>query len=306
MSAAPSQTLSRRLRARALILVLRLCASLSLTAARRLGRSAAAIAWPLRPASRRITERNVALAFPELAPGEQRRLSRDSFLATAETACEMGRVWLREATPAQTLVRHVDGEQPLRDALDSGRGVVVLAPHLGNWEVLGLYLPELGPVVSLYDPPQLPQLETPVRRARERSGARLVPPSPRGLADLVRSVRQGGMAGILPDQVPRAESAGRNVPFMGIPCFTGTLACRVIQRSAALAVFGFAERVADGFHIHFLPAHEDIYSEDLDRALRALNRGVETCLRRCPAQYQWEYKRFRERPARGPGYYAAL
>lgn len=287
-------------------LLLGICAWLPLPAARALGRVAARVAWLLSPASRRITERNVRLAFPELGPHEQRRLARDSFSATAQTACEMGHVWLRDIGHVKTLVREVSGEDAVHAALASGRGVVVLGPHLGNWEVLGLHVASLGRLVSLYEPPHMRELDGLLRSARERSGARLVPTTPRGLAALVRSVRDGQISGILPDQVPRAMTAGLNVPFMNIPCFTGTLASKVIQRSGALAVFGFAQRVKGGFHIRFLPAEEDIYSADLERSLAALNRGVEACLRHCPEQYQWEYKRFRQRPAVSPDHYRNL
>lgn len=298
--------LSHSVSAGALRLLLWVCAWLPLPAARGLGRIAAQVAWLLSPASRRITERNIRLAFPQLGPPEQHRLARASFSATAQTACEMGHVWLRDIRHVTGLVREVSGEDAVRAALASGRGVVVLGPHLGNWEVLGLHVASLGRVVSLYEPPHLQELDGLLRSARERSGARLVPTSPRGLAALVRSVRDGQISGILPDQVPRATTAGLNVPFMNIPCFTGTLASKVIQRSGATAFFGFAQRVKGGFHIRFLPAEEAIYSADLERSLAALNRGVETCLRHCPEQYQWEYKRFRQRPAVYPDYYRNL
>lgn len=306
MSRRPPLSLPRLARARTLHLLLLVCAWLPLPVARGLGRLATRLAWPLNPASRRITERNIELAFPELGESERRRLARASLSATAQTACEMGHVWLRDIAHVNDLVRDVSGDDAITAALREGRGVVVLAPHLGNWEVLGLHLASLGPVVSLYEPPHIRELDALLRRARERSGAKLVPTTSRGLAALVRSVREGQIAGILPDQVPRALNAGGNAPFMNIPCFTGTLACKVIQRSGALAVFGFAQRVTGGFRLRFLPAEEAIYSEDPARSLAALNRGVEACLRFCPEQYQWEYKRFRERPARYPGHYDML
>jgi KDO2-lipid IV(A) lauroyltransferase len=146
-------------------------------------------------------------------------------------------------------------------------------------------------------------LEDIVRAARERSGTTLVPTSARGLATLVKTLRRGGVTGILPDQLPDAAEAGENSVFMGIPCFTMSFASKLLQRSGARAFFGFAERVPDGFRLVFIPAEEDLYSEDLQISLAALNRGVETCLRMCPEQYQWEYKRFRTLP-RDVDYYA--
>ncbi|CAN0599565.1 unnamed protein product, partial [Ectocarpus sp. 12 AP-2014] len=140
--------------------------------------------------------------------------------------------------------------------------------------------------------------------ARERSGTKLVPTDARGLATLVRTLKRGGVTGILPDQVPPVEESGENSVFMGVPCFTMSFASKLLQRTGAAAFFGFAERVPGGFRMQFLPAGEDLYSDDLQKSLLALNDGVEACLRLCPEQYQWEYKRFRTRPRGSLDYYA--
>ena len=187
----------------------------------------------------------------------------------------------------------VSGSDFVTDALKDGRGVVVLAPHLGNWEVLGLHLGVLGQVVSLYEPVKLEMLSNLIVRARQRSGALLVPTTKRGLASLVKSVKAGHIAGILPDQVPTEGASGENVEFMGNLCFTGTLSSNIIRRTGALAVFGFAQRISGGFQIRYLPASDKIYSEDISESLTALNTGVEKCISYCPEQYQWEYKIFK-------------
>ena len=62
---------------------------------------------------------------------------------------------------------------------------------------------------------------------------------------------------------------------MGIPCFTGTLSSNMIQRTGAVAIFCFAHRVPGGFAMHYLPAEEEIYDENISVSLAALNRGVE-------------------------------
>jgi KDO2-lipid IV(A) lauroyltransferase len=160
--------------------------------------------------------------------------------------------------------------------------------------------------VSLYEPPKLVGLGPLIEKARQSSGATLVPTNSSGPAKLFKSLKNGGIAGILPDQAPGDIKSGENAPFMGIPCFTGTLASKLVRRTGALAVFGFAQRVPGGFELYYKPAEEAIYDEDMAVSLAALNRGTEACLRQCVAQYQWEYKRFRVRPRQGPGLYEDL
>ncbi len=281
-------------------------ALLPLAWARALGRGIGLTYWYFPSSTRRVTVRNIELAYPQLDSDSQLDLARNSVQATAELAAEMGHVWLRPWEYVSSLVLEVRGAELVTEAQQQGRGVIILGPHLGNWEMLGLHLTNLGSVVALYEPPKIAELGPMIERARERSGSTLVPTDSRGLVKLLKSVKGGKISGILPDQVPPELNAGINVPFMGVPCFTGTLASNMIRRTGALAVFGVAQRVKGGFIMHYLSAETDIYDADDTVSVAALNRGVEACVRLCPDQYQWEYKRFRVRPRVGPSIYHGL
>jgi KDO2-lipid IV(A) lauroyltransferase len=286
--------------------LLTLCAYLPLSVTRALGRGMARIYWPFGGRSRKVAQRNISLAFPELTSSEARALAKRTLISTAELMTETGHVWLRSWEHVQSLILSCEGETLISDATASGRGVIVLAPHLGNWEVVGLHLGLLGNVVSLYEPPKLAGLDTMIRQARQRSGALLVPADTRGVAKLLQSVKRGDISGILPDQVPADINAGQNTPFFGVTAFTPTLASNMIRRTGALAVFGYARRVPGGFEVKYECAEQDIYDDDTAVSLAALNRGVESCVRQCIDQYQWAYKRFRVRPKNGPGVYDDL
>jgi KDO2-lipid IV(A) lauroyltransferase len=289
--------------ARIIRFLLWLAAQLPLGVSRSLGRGLGRLAWMVGGGPRRVTARNIDLAFPELPADEREALARRSLQATGELAAEMGYIWSRPWPTVRDRILEVHGAEAVSAALAGGRGVMVLGPHLGNWEVLGLHVATLGDAVALYEPPHMRAMDTLIRDARQRSGSTLVPTDPRGLAQLVRALKRGGIAGILPDQVPPVVESGENSVFMGVPCFTATLASKLLARSGAAAFFGFARRVPGGYHIHYLPAEEALYSADTQTSLRALNDGVEMCLRHCPEQYQWEYKRFRTRP-RAEDHYA--
>ena len=287
-------------RERALSLAIRtllwLCSRLPLEWARGLGRWAGRRYWALDTRGRRVAERNIALAYPDLTADEQDCLVRTTLEETGALTAEMGHVWMRPWTETQDLILEVEGESDVRAALNSGRGVIVLGPHLGNWEVLGLHLATLGDMVALFEPPKIASLGPLVQFARERSGGQLVPTTPRGLAALVKSVKRGGISGILPDQVPDSDNGGLNVPFMGVPCATASLGVNMVNRSGAVAFMGAAFRIAGGFRVCYVPAPEALYSDDPEQALTAMNDAVEQLLRGRDAQYQWLYKRFRCRP----------
>ena len=188
-----------------------------------------------------------------------------------------------------------EGMEYFQRALDSGRGVVFLAPHYGAWELLGLNMSEqLG--ATLYKPGNDAEIERLLVANRERFGAQLVPANRRGLKKLMDSLSLGQAVAVLPDQEPRLGD-GRFAPFFGVPALTGVLVPRLLQKTGALAVFSVCvRRPAGATGCMCCEPHEDIYSPDLDTAIAAVNQGVERCIGLDPGQYLWAYKRFRARP----------
>ena len=263
--------------------------------ARALGRVVGAGLYYGNQRMRRVAMRNLELAYPEWVSDRRRLVARQSVQSTGELAAEMGRVWTQPWAQTEALLE-VDGLACVTEPLASGQGVIVLGPHLGNWELLGMHLATLGNLVALYEPITLKKLDQLVHRGRQCTGGKLVPTTPRGIAELVRSVRAGGITGILPDQVPSDENAGLNAPFFGVPCFTASLASNLIRKSGAAAVMGTVLRTERGFRAVYRPAEPGVHSADTLEALTAINLGVEKLIAGNERQYQWQYKRFRCRP----------
>jgi KDO2-lipid IV(A) lauroyltransferase len=76
-----------------------------------------------------------------------------------------------------------------------------------------------------------------------------------------------------------------------------TLVTNLIQRTGARAVCCYCKRLPGGkYELVFREVDKDLYAADPDTALAGLNKSVERCVRDCPEQYQWQYKRFRFLP----------
>jgi len=252
----------------------------------------------------RVTSINLRLCFPEWTATQRRRLARRSLTETGRMTLELGAMWGWSRERLLPLVRQVEGEELVRDVLARGRGVILLAPHLGAWELVGLYLSSKYPITSLYRPPHMGEMEEFYKRARERFGAQLVPAGAGGVRALHRALQRGEIAGILPDQ-DAGKGSGIFVPFFGVLANTTVLPSRLAQRTGAAVVLAYAERLADGrgFHLHFRRGSDAILEQDLARSASALNADVERCVRELPQQYLWSYKRFRIRPPGGADLY---
>jgi KDO2-lipid IV(A) lauroyltransferase len=200
-----------------------------------------------------------------------------------------------------SLISAVEGFDPLQQALDQRRGILVLAPHFGNWELFALHFGRYR-FVALYDRPKQAGLEKMLVASRQRTGAVLLPIGTGGVRTVLATLKAGNPVSILPDQVP-GRGAGVYAPFFGQPALTMRFAHRLIQATDPLVVLGACCREADGFRIRFLPVGPGVYAEQVETSAAAMNEAIEELVRTDPSQYQWEYKRFKRPPPDRPDPY---
>jgi KDO2-lipid IV(A) lauroyltransferase len=257
----------------------------------------------LSPVKRKTTEKNLERCYPDMEQAERDRLVGESFQHYVCTVLETGRNWYWPTERLESLCDEFVNEKLARDSFASGRGVVVLAPHFGAWEYLGIYLQKLPEIAILYKPLSHPGLEKALLEKRRRGGARLIPANASGLRALYAHIKSGRAAGVLPDQQP-STGQGRFAPFFGVPALTGVLVPRLVQRTGCIVLASVCERLPGGrYRVHFLPVEEAIHSEDLDTALAAMNRAIERCIAIDPAQYLWSYRRFKAQPEGAGDFY---
>jgi len=277
--------------------VLRIAGSLPFGAAQFLGKWFGLLAWKLGGKSRQVTDTNIRICLPELSPPQQHRLSKESMEHTGMTAVEIPLIWEWPVEKCLGLIRETRGLELVDEALASGKGLVLLAPHLGNWELAGLFFSSRYKMAALYSPPHIKEFEEYMIRVRGRLGSELVRGDRKGLARLMGILKEGGVAGILPDQSPRGKT-NAYAPFFGVEVRTMTLVNKLIQKTGANVLVTFAERLPEGkgFRIIVEKAEPGNDNESPVVAATALNRSVEKVVRMAPEQYQWEYKRLRHRP----------
>lgn len=186
----------------------------------------------------------------------------------------------------------------LESALQAGRGVVFLTPHMGCFDITAQAVSDhlsarYGPITVLYRPARQPWLTALVAQARRRPGMETAPATLQGVRQLMRALRAGHSVGLLPDQVP-AWGQGVWAPMFGRPAYTMTLAARLIQKTGAVPLVAWGERLphARGYRLHLQTLPEPL-STDLNTAVVQINAVLEQLIRECPAQYLWGYGRYK-------------
>ncbi len=288
----------RRLRGRLRLglarLALRLLGGLSLRGAQRLGRVVGRAFWLANGKTRRTVEENLARCLPELSETARERLARRSLIETGMGVIETAPVWRWPRERLEATLVDTPGFDEIEQALEEGRGAILLGPHMGNWELGGLATAARVPSTVMYRPPREPAMEALLVEMRSRFGADMAPANVGGVRKALRALKRGELVAILPDQAP-LEGEGIIAPFFDQPALTMTLIRTLARRTGAPAFTGWAERLPDaaGFRIRYEPVSEPIDHEDPMEAAAALNREVERVVREAPAQYQWTYPRFR-------------
>jgi len=254
----------------------------------------AALGWVTYAASPTYRQRMKANAAQAgLAPAQW----RPAVASAGRMVMELPVLWLRPpAEPILPRIRFED-EGLLADALARGKGVLLLTPHMGCFEVTAQGIAErfgaLRPITVLYRPARKSWLRELVKTSREREHLKAAPASLSGVRQMIRALRKGEMVGLLPDQVP-PEGMGVWAPFFGRPAYTMTLATRLVQQTGAELLLTWGERLPGGvgYVQRFFPFPEPLPADPAESAA-ALNRAMEWLILQNPGQYLWGYHRYK-------------
>ncbi len=251
---------------------------------------------------RRIAAINLALCFPDMTPDQRDSLLEAHFAALGIGLFETAMAWWAHDENLCRLAR-IEGADHLQQAMDRGKGVILLTGHFTALELGARFITGLQPFHAMYRPHKNPLYETVMRRERERR-SRLPPLAREDLRGLLRALKKGRAVWYAPDQ----NHGLRNsvfVPFFRVPTCTITATSRLAALSGAAVVPYFARRLAGtaGYEVVILPALEHFPSSDLTADARRINELLEQQIRRAPEQYLWVHRRFKTRPSGSPSVY---
>ena len=217
-------------------------------------------------------------------------------IETGKTFLETASAWYKPFSVFEQRIVSVHGEGLLVDAIERGKGLILVSSHLGSFEVLMQYIAKFCNPTVLYRPNKLIPLDNYVTRQRSRYGAILVPTNTTGITAFGDALRQKGVLAMAADPEPKPER-GSFAPFFKVPALTGHYIIDLLHETKANILGIHIARDADRrFHVYIDEFPEAVHSQDMLAALTAINHVVEDRVRDHPSQYQWGYKRFKRRP----------
>ncbi|TNF64858.1 MAG: lauroyl acyltransferase [Rhodobacteraceae bacterium] len=243
---------------------------------------------PLAGFDRRIRD-NLALACPDLPEAEVRRLCRAVPDNAGRTLIEIysGKDFQARANahPPQG-----PGVAALTQARDEGRPVLLVGGHLGNYDAMRANLVPRGfPMGAIYRRMANPYFNAHYVRAMETNGTPLFEQGRRGMIEMVKHLRAGGMVAILTDLHVQDGAA---LTFFGQPCATSTVTAELALKYGALIIPFHAIRDPNGldFTLHL---NAPIPHGDPLTMSQAINDDLEAMVRRHMDQWFWIHRRWK-------------
>lgn len=219
-----------------------------------------------------------------------RSVLRANVSEAGKSVLELPWVWLRPYDEVVASVKQCHGWEHVEAARARGKGVILLTPHFGCFELISLYVAARLPMTSMYSPPSREFLNTLMLKGRERGQMKLAAADLGGVRQMLKALKRDEVIGILPDQVP-GNGEGEWTPFFGRPAYTMTLIGRLIESSDAAVVMCHSLRLphGEGYALHFTPLSFDASASIPGQ----INAAMEAVIRSCPEQYLWSYNRYK-------------
>ena len=266
-------------------------------AALAVGAAAGRAAWRL-GMRRRVTEDNLAVAFPEVGAPERRVLARRVFEHFGRMTVDSLRL---SASGPKALVPHVQGGEAIelvRAALARGKGAIILTGHVGNWELAGAYIAACGfPLAAVVKAPSNPYIARHTEQVRLALGIESIdmPEASVGVPQVLRANRA---VALVADQGALRSSLW--TPFFGRPTKTPLGPGVFAVRSGAPVLFGaLVARPDGGYELLGERLFEEM-TGDPDEAARVVGEAyrakLEAVVRRVPEQYLWTHRLWKQQP----------
>jgi len=284
--------------------LLRLFCLLPYRVALAIGRGAGRLAHALGGNRRAIVRRNIELCFPELTPEDRDALAKRHFESLGMGMVEMGLArWGSDRLHER--IGRLEGLEHLEAAAEAGRGVILLSAHFTTLEMMGRLLSRHSPPIDAVYRKNRSEFITELQRSgREVAAQGTI--EKRDTKGMVRSLRNGHLLWYAPDQ-SYDRTGSEVIDFLGVPAMHATATSKLARLGKAAVLPFFSERLADDTYIYrILPPFTNFPSDDAVEDTRQYVRVLEAQVRRCPEQYLWIHRKFKNLPPDYPDAYADL
>lgn len=241
---------------------------------------------------RKRVRTNLAKIMPEMPEAEVRRLCR----AVPNNA---GRTLIEIYSGADFVDRAIKapiegpGLARLEAARAEGRPVILVTGHMGNYDAVRANLIHRGyNMGALYRRMSNPYFNAHYVESISKIGTPLFEQGRKGMIEMVRHIKSGGILGILTDL---HTTRGEPLNFLGEPARTSLVTAELALKFNAALIPVYGLREPDGLSFRIV-AQDEIPHSDARTMTQAVNDGLSDLVRAHPEQWFWIHRRWKYKP----------
>lgn len=249
--------------------------------------------------NRKLILKNLDIAYGDtLNRSEKTRICREVFVSIVQNLCEtiqIARISYRQLL--NTIV--IEGEEKLKTAMERGKGVVAICPHMGNFPKLQAVLIKKGFPVSYFSrPPSGDHLAQFFKKLIESVGVPLI-----YVVDMKKAIKQSlkwlAGNGILGFYIDQHTGSGVEVTFFNRKVYSPPGAATFARKCDCSVVGIFTYRMDDGKQKIVVEGPYSIQktdnaAKDIQANTAFFMQRIEHYVREYPEQwFTWLSKRFR-------------
>lgn len=242
-----------------------------------------------------VVRLNVEICMSSLSQDQKNQIVRAAIRNELQSYMEFFSIWGSSNSQNIARIRQVHGAEYFHQAITAQKGVVLLAPHFGTWEIMNAWFAQYTSMTIMYKPIKNPEADHFVRLARSREQATLVPTDETGVKQIFKALKKGGTTVILPDHTPKHGI--EMIQYFGLPLASSNLSSKLIQKTKAAAFLVFAIRnETEDFDMFIEPIDSAIYEVSATEGTLIIHKAIEGLIARYPEHGHWSYKRFKANP----------
>lgn len=239
---------------------------------------------------------NLMLVHPFMNDKERDGLAFITLQNQLISTLDSAKSWVMPPKWSIAQIKTVHHREILERGFANSKGLILVVPHIGTWEMMNAWLCGFGDLMIMYKPSDNPYLNQFILNGRQRLSATLVPTDSTGVKAIFKTLKSGGLTVILPDHVPD-KNGGEIVPFFGIPTITGTLTTKLAQKTGCALVGLVCIKGKAGFEVFCYDLTcPNLYNKNDIIATTALNKSMEMMINEHFSHYMWGYRRFKNTP----------
>lgn len=251
---------------------------------------------------------NITRCLPHLSEQDTDRIMNQSFVNQGIDFFESFTLWSRNGYKIFDSPIEVEGLNHLQDAIEQGRGIILLASHFSNPDMGNLLLSRIGKEHNLFDhsltykPQPSDVVNHFMTRGREQYVKKAIPVD--DIRQITRRLKNGEVVWYAPDMNVAKKNA-TFIPFLGIQASTTTAISRLARMTNSIVIPYFHHRATDRHHynVKFYPPLDNFPTSDVVADTKKTNQLLEQTVADEPEKYWWILRRFKTRPTGEKSFY---